>query len=220
MDQIQIGRFIAQRRKLKNMTQMQLADMLGITDRAVSKWENGKGLPDASLMLDLSHALDISVNELLCGEKIELNNYNEKAEQQLLEMVREKEKKDRELLLLEIFIAALTSAILITCVSIASYITMDAWLRVILIVIGFIPFVIGVAFAVRIEQMAGYYECGACGHRYVPTYAQTLFSVHAGRTRRMKCPHCAKKSWSRKVLTKEPDAVAAEENKAGAEEDA
>ena len=86
MDQIKIGKFIAESRKKNNLTQMQLAEKLNITDRAISKWENGKGMPDSSLMLDLCNELKISVNELLSGEMIDMNNYNEIAEKNLLEM--------------------------------------------------------------------------------------------------------------------------------------
>ncbi len=200
MDQIKIGRFIAERRKLKNLTQMQLAEKLGITDRAISKWENGKGMPDSSLMLDLCAELDISVNELLCGEVIEMTNYNEKAEQQLLEMAKEREKKDKQLLNIEIFIGILVTIILLACVFVASFVRMDAVWRIVLIVAGFIPFAIGIGYAIKIEQIAGYYECRNCGHKYVPTYAQVLFSMHSLRTRYMKCPKCAKKSWNKKRI--------------------
>ena len=72
MDQIKIGRFIAVRRKRANLTQLQLADRLGITDKAVSKWERGITMPDTSIMLELCDILGISVNELLSGEKINM----------------------------------------------------------------------------------------------------------------------------------------------------
>ena len=75
MDQIKIGRFIAQRRKMEKLTQMQLAEQLGITDRAVSKWETGKSMPDASIMLELCSILKISVNDLLHGEVITVEDY-------------------------------------------------------------------------------------------------------------------------------------------------
>lgn len=88
MNQIKIGKFIAKCRKKNNLTQMQLAEKLNITDRAISKWKNGKGMPDSSIMLDLCNELKISVNELLCGELIEMNNYNEVAEKMLLEMAQ------------------------------------------------------------------------------------------------------------------------------------
>ena len=76
MNQEKIGRFIAECRKKNNMTQSQLAEKLNITDRAISKWENGKSMPDSSIMLDLCSELKISVNELLSGEMIGMNNYD------------------------------------------------------------------------------------------------------------------------------------------------
>ncbi len=202
MDQIKIGKFIAQRRKLANLTQMQLAEKLGITDRAVSKWENGRGLPDTSLMLDLCRILSISVNELLSGEVIDMTEYNRKAEMQLMQLAKEREDKDRELLRLEVFIGVLISVILISCVIVASYAPMEAWARIVLILAGSIPFVVGIAYAIRIEQIAGYYACRCCGHKYVPSYGSVLWSVHSGRTRYMKCPECGKTSWQKKVIQK------------------
>lgn len=202
MDQIKIGRFIAERRKKKNLTQMQLAEKLGITDQAVSKWENGKGMPDSSLMLDLCSELDITVNELLSGEMIDMTEYDKKAEQQLLELVKEREEKDRELLRLEVFIGVLVTLILLGCIFTASFAQMAAWARIVLIIAGLVPFVVGVTYAIKIEQIAGYYECQHCKHKYVPTYAQVFFAMHSGRTRYMKCPACGQKSWQRKVISK------------------
>ena len=95
MNQIKIGKFIAECRKKNNLTQMQLAEKLNITDRAVSKWENGKGMPDSSIMLDLCSELKISVNDLLCGEMISMENKNEKQEQILLDMAKEVEEKNK-----------------------------------------------------------------------------------------------------------------------------
>ena len=67
----------------------------------------------------------------------------------------------------------------------------------------FIPFIIMLPFAIRIEQTAGYYECQKCHHKYIPTYSSVLFAMHMNRTRYMKCPKCNQRSWQRKVLTKE-----------------
>ena len=202
MDQVKIGKFIAECRKKNNLTQMQLAEKLNVTDRAVSKWENGKAMPDSSIMLDLCCVLKINVNDLLNGEVVTMENYSEKLEQSLLEMVKQKEEADKRLLSLEIFIGVLVSAILLSLVFVASYVQMEDWLRVLLIVIGFIPFIIGIAWAIRIEQKAGYYECGKCGHKYVPTYSNVLWAMHMMRTRYMKCPNCNKKSWQKKVISK------------------
>lgn len=203
MDQAKIGRFIAERRKEAKLTQMQLAEKLNITDRAVSKWETGKAMPDTSLMLDLCSVLKISVNDLLSGEVVSMENYNKKLEQNLLEMVKQKETSDKRLLSLEIFIGVLVTAVLLALIFTASFVPMADWLRILLIVTGIIPFAIGIYYAIRIEQMAGYYECAKCGHRYIPTYSSVLWASHINRTRHMRCPKCNEKSWQKKVLSKE-----------------
>ena len=202
MDQIKIGKFIAECRKKNNLTQMQLAEKLNITDRAISKWENGKAMPDSSIMLDLCNELKISVNELLSGEMIEINNYNEKAEQTLLEMKRQKEETDKRLLAMEIVIGLLSSVLLFVLVFVASFVEMADWLRILLIIIGFVPFIVGILFAIRIEQVAGYYECQKCHHKYIPTYSSVLWSMHINRTRYMRCPKCNQKSWQKKIISK------------------
>lgn len=93
MDQVKIGNFIAFLRKEKNLTQRELAAHLGITDRAVSKWENGRGLPDLSLLVPLCEVLGITVNELLCGERIEKEDLPEKAQDTLLDALTDSHKK-------------------------------------------------------------------------------------------------------------------------------
>ena len=202
MDQIKIGRFIAECRKNKNLTQMQLAERLNITDRAVSKWENGKSMPDSAIMLDLCRELGISVNDLLYGEVVSMENYNEKNEQQILELINQKETSDRMLLRLEILIGVLSVVILLIPVFIAAFVDMEDWLRIVLIVAGAVLGFIGVFFALKIEQVAGYYECKHCHHKYVPTYKAVNLAMHMGRTRYMRCPECGKKSWQKKVINK------------------
>lgn len=203
MDLVKIGRFIAGCRKAQGLTQAQLAEMLGITDRAVSKWENGRSLPDSSIMLELCRILQISVNDLLCGEVVTVEQRNEQAEKNLLEMVRQKEESDRHLLTAEIYIAVLGTLIFLALVFAAAFAPLENWLRAVLIVTGLIPFLICIFYAVKIEQKAGYYECAKCGHRYVPTYKSVLFAMHVNRTRYMKCPECGEKSWQKKKLSKD-----------------
>ncbi len=203
MDQIKIGAFIAERRKNKNLTQAQLAEKLNVTDRAVSKWETGRSLPDSSIMLDLCRELGISVNDLLYGEVITMENNNEKYEQQLLELVKQKEESDKRLLLIEIIIGFLAIAVMLALCLTAAYVQMEDWLRIVLIIIGFVPVLILTPFMLKIEQTAGYYECGKCHHKYIPAYKSVFFSMHYGRTRYMKCPKCHKKSWQKKVISKD-----------------
>ena len=203
MDQVKIGKFIALRRKQVGLTQMQLAEKLLITDRAVSKWERGLSMPDSSIMLDLCKILKITVNELLSGEVIVMEKYEEKLEQNLLEMVKEKERADRRLLTLEWVIGALALIVLFVPILIAEMISMDTWLRVLIIAGGIIVFLIAMFFALRIEQVAGYYKCAKCNHTYVPKYNSVFVAMHMGRTRYMKCPKCGKRSWQKKVVKKE-----------------
>lgn len=203
MDQIKIGRFIAECRKKQNLTQFELAEKLNITDRAVSKWENGKSMPDSSIMLELCDVLKISVNDLLCGEVVTMDDYKEKLDKTIIEMVKQKEDNDRKLLSLEILIGVLSMIILLGFTFCAAYIEMQDWLKVCLIVSSFIICFIGIFFAIRIEQTAGYYECAKCGHKHVPTFSSVLWAMHYGRTRYMKCPNCGKRSWQKKVISKE-----------------
>lgn len=203
MDQVKIGKFIAECRKKVGLTQMQLAEKLNITDRAVSKWENGKSMPDSSIMLELCDVLEISVNDLLSGEVVTMEKFNKELEKNLIEMVKEKEKADKRLLSLEIIIGVLATVILVAAALLATFVQMSDLLRGVLIAGGIILFAVGMVYGLRIEQVAGYYECAKCGHRYVPSYGSVFFAMHVNRTRYMKCPECGKWSWQKKVISKE-----------------
>lgn len=202
MDQIKIGKFIQERRKEKRLTQSELAEKLDVTDRAVSKWENGNCIPDASNIQELCKILNITINDLFSGCVVDMRDNEKKLEENLLEMIKIKEKRDKELLILEIFIGVIVSIIMFLCIMIASFVQMEDWIRIALIVFGIIPFAIGISYAIRIEQIAGYYECSNCNYKYIPTYKSVLFSMHVNRTRKMKCPNCNKKSWHKKVISK------------------
>ena len=140
MDQLKIGKFIARCRKQKNLTQMQLSEKLGITDRAISKWETGKAMPDSSIMLQLCAILGISVNDLLSGEVIQMENYNKEMENKLLEMVKEKEEKDKQLLTLEWVIGILSCLVLFIPIMIGSLAPIEQeWVRIIIVFSGFLP---------------------------------------------------------------------------------
>ena len=203
MNQIKIGKFIAAKRKEQNLTQAQLAEKLGITDRAVSKWETGKSLPDASIMLELCALLGITVNDLLCGEVVSMENYNEQMEKSLIEMVKQKEQSDKRLLTMEIVIGLTSTIFLFAMLAVGIiFMTLEKpiWAFILPVGVGLVQFIICISFAIRIEQVAGYYECRECGHRYVPSYKSVNFAMHMGRTRYMKCPKCGKKSWQKKVI--------------------
>ena len=206
MDQVKIGKFIAEKRKENKLTQMQLAEILSVTDRAVSKWETGKSLPDSSIMIELCSILKISVNDLLSGEIVNVENYNKELESKLVKMVKEKQKADKTLLRLEVVVGVLSTIILLTPIIVAALLPANAvkdWQRVIIILSGVIPAFVGFFYATRIEQVAGYYECKHCGHKYVPSYKAVSMAMHMGRTRYLECPNCGKKSWQKKVISKD-----------------
>lgn len=203
MNQEKIGKFIAERRKKQGLTQVQLAEKLNITDRAVSKWETGRAMPDSSIMLELCEILSISVNDLLCGEVVKVENYNKKLEENLLEITRQKQEADKRLLMVEIVIGIVCVAVMLVLCALAAYVPMDDWMRIVLIVVGLLPILVATPFMIRIEQTAGYYECAECGHRYIPKYKTVFMAAHMGRTRHMRCPECGKRSWQKKVISKE-----------------
>ena len=132
-----------------------------------------------------------------------MNTYDEKLEKNLVEMVKQKEEMDKRLLSLEILIGVLSMIILLGFTFIAGFVPMQAWLRISLIAVGVVTCIIGIVYALRIEQTAGYYECAKCHHKYVPTFNSVLWAMHVNRTRYMKCPKCHKKSWQKKVINKD-----------------
>lgn len=203
MNQVKIGKFIASKRKEQGLTQLQLAEKLCITDRAVSKWETGKSLPDASLMSELCKLLKITINDLLCGEVVSVENYNEKAEKALLEMVKKEEMQNKKLMMYENVIGFGSTISFLIQVLVAVFFVKNTTAQIILFILAFAFLIIGVSFALKIEAETGYYECQKCHNKYVPKYSSVYFAMHLGTTRYMKCPKCGKRSWQKKVMSKE-----------------
>jgi transcriptional regulator with XRE-family HTH domain len=203
MDQIKIGKFISSCRKEQGMTQAALAEKLGISDRAVSKWETGKSMPDSGIMLELCELLGINVNELLSGERIMTEVYDKRAEENLLEMRRQVEEKNRQLLRTEYLIVIPAVVLGLVLILVASFVEIPSVWRGTLIFFAVAMIVVFAFIAVGIEQKAGYYECQKCHDRHVPTFWQTNLAPHIGRRRYMKCPACGRWSYQKKVLTKE-----------------
>ena len=203
MNLIKIGNFIACCRKDKKMTQEQLAEKLYITDRAVSKWERGLSLPDADKMLDLCNILDINVNELLMGEKIDMKDYEKKTEELLIEMTKQEEIKNKKLLT-DMYVLTFTaiifyvSIILLACFTLKEGVTLGLIISLSTMVTVIICF-----YGLKLEADAGYYECKNCHNRFTPkSYFELLIAPHINTTRYLKCPKCNKRTWSKKVMTK------------------
>ena len=200
MDLKIIGNFIKSQRKEKGLTQVELATKLSVSEKTISKWECGYGFPDTTLIFPLCKELDITANELLSGKKLSSEEYQTEAEKNLLTLKKQQEQDHKFLLTLENVLGYLSSITFIILVFVASFANLSTWVRILLIVIGFIHIVVGIHFCLTIEKDAGYYECQHCHNKYIPTYKQILLSMHYGRTRYMKCPKCNKKTWQKKVL--------------------
>ncbi len=202
MNQIKIGQFIASCRKEQGLTQAALAEKLGITDRAVSKWERGRGLPDPSIMLDLCSALDINVNELLNGERIAMDKYDKKSEQLMLEMA-EKEREYGKKLQAAMWVIMITSIVFLlgVCVIVA-FLIPEGPLQLVIILITTVIVLAACLFSLYLEVDVGYYKCKVCGHKFVPTYKEVVFSTHTLFTRHLRCPECQNKTWCKKIWRK------------------
>ncbi len=201
MDLIKIGKFIAERRKSYNLTQMQLAEKLNVTDKAVSKWENGKSMPDSSIMLALCKVLNISVNELLCGEILNSDNYN-KTETLLLELSKLDELKNKKIItsMWSLMIPNLIFYLIIIYLSVN--ITSNISLFILIITVSTTLFITSAFVALKMEVDAGYYKCKNCNHKFIPSYKKALFAMHIGTTRYLKCPKCHKRTWAKKIMNK------------------
>ena len=202
MDQVKIGKFISECRKKNNLTQMQLAEKLNITDRAISKWENGKAMPDSSIMLDLCNELKISVNELLSGEMISMGNKNEKQEQLLLDMAKEVEQKNKIIWTSMWVIMVVSITALLAGVLISAFLIPEGIWQLITILVICILFLIPCFYALKLEISVGTYKCKNCGYEIVPTYSEALWAMHRGTTRYLKCPKRNKKTWCKKIIKK------------------
>ncbi|MBQ2938186.1 MAG: helix-turn-helix domain-containing protein [Clostridia bacterium] len=202
MDQIKIGKFIAECRKKNKLTQMQLAEKLNITDRAISKWENGKAMPDSSIMLDLCNELKISVNELLSGEMIDMKDYDKKTEQLLLELAKQDEIKNKKLMFSMWTILITSIVFYIGILIIATKFIPEGIMLGTIIVVSTIIFLIAGFISLKFEVDAGYYECKNCHNKFIPKYKEVFWAAHMGTIRHLKCPKCNKRTWAKKVMTK------------------
>ncbi len=201
MDQIKIGKFIAGERKSKGYTQRQLADILGISDKTISKWERGNGFPEVSLLLPLCNELGISVNELLAGERVSDSDYREKAEENMVNLVKEAQES-RKKLVLSVMVVLSTLVPSITLFVIASAVWMETWLRFVILGIGILVLIAGIVIASILDKDAGAFECPECHERFVPDMKTYMMAAHTATRRRMRCPKCGAVKYCKHVLTK------------------
>lgn len=204
MDQVKIGKFISDERKAKGYTQKQLSELLGISDKTISKWECGNGFPEASLLLPLCNELEITVNELLTGERISQQNYKKKAEENMVNMIREKEE-NKQKLLLTTMIGVISTITFVTLLLVVCFYTdvITLPIKMVLMVIAISVFGVGLYVAMWGDRKIGYFKCRNCNELFTPTFMQYNMGMHLLSTRYLKCPHCKTRTWCKKVMTKE-----------------
>lgn len=204
MDQVKIGKFLSDERKTKGYTQKQLSELLGISDKTISKWECGNGFPEASLLLPLCNELEITVNELLTGERISQQNYKKKAEENMVNMIREKEE-NKQKLLLTTMIGVISTITFVTLLLVVCFYTdvITLPIKMVLMVIAISVFGVGLYVAMWGDRKIGYFKCRNCNELFTPTFMQYNMGMHLLSTRYLKCPHCKTRTWCKKVMTKE-----------------
>lgn len=201
MNQIKIGRFIADERKRKGYTQKQLSEKLGISDKTISKWERGNGFPEVSLLLPLCDELEITVNELLSGERVSEEDYRKKAEVNMVNLVREAQESKKKIIL-SAMVATLTIVAAFPLFLLSGILEMENWLRVLLIAIGLVVVCGGIVIACILDREAGAFECLDCNTRFVPDMKSYVMGAHTLTKRKLVCPHCGAHRYCKKVLTK------------------
>lgn len=199
MDYEKIGRFLAQERKAKKMTQAEVAEKLYVSEKTISKWENGRGLPDTSLLINLCTLYDITINELLSGERLNEQAYRKKSENNMEALLLQR-KDNRHKMIACVLVVLLSFSVLLVCVALASFLDIAVWLRICLIVYGFLVAALGIGIDVFWDINIGSFECKHCGKRFVPTMKAYVLARHNFTKRKLKCPFCGKTSMCKKRL--------------------
>lgn len=201
MNVVKIGQFIKELRKEKSFTQKEVAERLNVSEKTVSKWETGRGLPDLGYMLPLCKLFGISTNELLSGERLNDKQYVEKAEENIASLVSDRTSPRKKVIVSTVscVMATLSSLALVL---ISAYFINELWLRLVLIGIAVMVVVSDVAVILLVAVSAEIYECERCGEKFVPGLSAYLFAPHTFRRRYLKCPFCKKKSWDKSHLKK------------------
>lgn len=201
MDQIKIGGFIAEERKRKGYTQKILSEKLGISDKTISKWERGNGFPEVSLLIPLCSELDITVNELLSGERVSEEQYRKKAEENMVNLVKEAQENKKKIIL-SVMVGILTILAAVPLFMVAGMFDMRTGVRITFIVIGIVVLIIGIAVACIMDREAGAFECPECPERFIPDMKSYIMAAHTLTKRKLICPKCGAHRYCKKVLTK------------------
>ncbi|MDE7330017.1 MAG: helix-turn-helix domain-containing protein [Clostridia bacterium] len=200
MDAIKIGRFIKSLRKENSLTQREVAERLNVSEKTISKWETGNGMPEVSLMLPLCKLFGISINELLSGERLDEKRYVEKAEENMACLVDRTTPQKKIIVTTISCILVILSSVALILTS-ALFIT-QIWLKFVIIGIALIVVFADVSVILLVAVSTEIYKCNKCGEKFVPTLTTYILAPHTFKRRYLKCPHCGKKSWNNSYLRK------------------
>lgn len=199
MNYNKIGNFIATERKSKKLTQAKLAEKLYVSEKTISKWENGKGIPETNLLPGLCEILDITLNELLNGERIVTGN-KQQNDNLLLDMAKELEIKNKTIWKSMWVIMTISILALLTGTFLVAFLIPEGIWQFVLMISLCVVFLIPCFYALKLEVSVGVYKCKKCGTEIIPTYHEALNAMHMGTTRYLKCPNCKKRTWCKKVI--------------------
>ncbi len=200
MDTIKIGQFIKSLRKENSLTQREVAERLNVSEKTISKWETGNGMPEVSIMLPLCKLFGISINELLSGERLDEKQYVEKAEENMAMLVDRTTPRKKIVISTISCILVILSSLALILIS-ALFIT-QIWLKFVVIGIALTVVIADIAVILLVAVSTEIYECEKCGKKFVPTLTAYILAPHTLKRRYLKCPHCGKKRWNNSRLRK------------------
>lgn len=200
MDVQKIGNFLAELRKDKNLTQEELGERIGVTNKTVSRWENGNYLPPVEILQILSKLYEVSINEVLSGERLNDSVYKQNAEEYITVDLMKKSKEAKKRLTISFVVAFITILSGLSIILLSGMLSAPIWLRICCIVLSLIIVVLGIGVCCALTVDAGVYECPNCGEKFVPSMKDFLSGMHTFTKRKLSCPKCGKRYYCKKKL--------------------
>ncbi len=201
MDMQKIGNFLTELRKNKNLTQEELGDQIGVTNKTISRWENGNYLPPVEVLQILSKFYNISINELLSGERLDCEHYKENAEEYIVVDLIKKRKEAKKHIIISFIVAIITTIAGLSIVLLSALLDTFIWLKIVSIAFSIIIIILGIGVCCVLTLDAGVYECPNCGEKFVPSMKDFIAGAHTLTKRKLKCPKCQKKYFCKKKLS-------------------
>lgn len=201
MDMQKIGSFLAELRKSKDLTQDELGEQIGVTNKTVSRWENGNYLPPVEILQMLSKLYNVSINELLSGNRLDDDHYKDNAEEYIVADLMKKRKEAKKRLALSVIVAYMSILSGIAIILQGSLLPTPIWVRIGCITLSAIVIALGIGVACALTADAGVYECPNCGAKFIPSIKDFVSGAHTFTKRKLKCPKCGEKNYCKKRLS-------------------